>query len=216
MTAAASITSRPSSARSETSSRLSSANTRSAATPGSPGAAARASATVVGLDGEVELARQPRQAQRPQRVTLKRVRRDRTHTPRAQIIEPARGIDQRALAGERLRNRVDGQVTAQQILLDRVTFERQQVDLPAPFARDHAPGAELIRERERVRRGGAAERARDAPDLVAAVRRDDDVVVGRPASQQPVAERAADEPCVGNERRDRIERLGHGAGGPSR
>ena len=84
----------------------------------------------VGLDGESELAREPRQAQRPQRVALKAVGRDRAQPARAQVSEPAGGIDERPVAAEPLGDRVDGQVSPQQIGFDRLCIERLQVDLP--------------------------------------------------------------------------------------
>src|SRR5262249_14322171 len=88
-------------------------------------------------------------------------------------------------------------------------LQRRQIDLPAVTMIDHAPGAELVRERERVCRCGTCQRTGHPPYLVATGDLHDDVVVGRWASEQPVSQRAADEPPVLGDRRERAEWHGH-------
>ena len=109
--------------------------------------------------------------------------------PALEVAGAAVRIDELA-AGQRLGHRVDRQVARGEVGLERAALQRGEVDLPAAVAGDHAPGAELVGELER----GAARAAAEAAGGAAHVAVDDDVEVGRRAAQQPVAQRAADEP----------------------
>ena len=108
------------------------------------------------------------------------------------MVEVARasvGIDELA-AAQRLGHRVDRQVAGGEVGLQRAALQRGDVDLPAAIAGDDAPGAELVGELERGATGPAPEAARGAAHVAV----HDDVEVGRRTAQQPVAQRAPDEP----------------------
>jgi hypothetical protein len=166
------------------------------------------------LRREAELGGEPGQAQRAQRVVGEAARRDRAQPPRLQVGHAAERVDPRAVSGERLRDRVDGQVAPPEVLLERRLAEPQHVELPAVVARDHPPGSEGLRERERVAAGPAARGPRHRLGIAG----DDHVEVGGRALQQPVADRAADQPRRRPEGRDRMQRIaGHPRTGvPSR
>jgi hypothetical protein len=98
-------------------------------------------------------------------------------------------IDELA-AGQRLGHRVHRQVAPAEVGLERAALQRGEVDLPAAIAGDDAPRAELVGELERRPARAAAEAAGRAAHVTV----DDHVEVGRRAPQEPVAQRAADEP----------------------
>ena len=141
------------------------------------------------VDLEPELDGQADGAQRAQRVVGQRLGRDHPQPPEAQVHAAAVRVEQLA-AVERLGHRVDREVALAQVGLDPVLAQRDEVDVPGVARADDAPGAELAGEPERRAAGGAREGARG----LARVALDRDVdVVGR-AAEQPVADRAADEP----------------------
>ena len=220
MTPSASISASPSSARSAITIRLISAKIRSAATPREESPLrgdARERRRVcprrrrrVGLGLEVELARQPRQSQRPQRIGRERLRRHHPQAPQAKVLEAAQRIDE-ITSAKRLGDRVDGEVALAQIGLDRVSGERQHVDLPGAIAGGHPPRAEALRQLERVR----VRRAREpAGERLGVARHGNVEVLGRPA-EQPVAHGATDQPAVVRQPRELLERAIHD-GSPSR
>ena len=175
----ASISPSPPSARSAPISRLSSANTRSGATPASRGAARAGGLAPCRVDREVRARRRAGQPHRPAADRRANAAPDTTRRRRAaQVGEAAERVDEVA-AAERLGDRVDRQVAPGEIVLDRLALQRHQVDLPAAVAGDHAPGAERLRERERVPARAAGDAARRS---AAASPGDDDVEVGSRAA----------------------------------
>ena len=140
--------------------RLSSPKTRSAATsreprrrhPGPPRSAA-ASASRPSSQAEAH------EAQRPQGVGVERAGRGQAQPPGREVGDPAERIDRRA-AGERLGDRVDREVPQREVCVERPAAQRVEVGLPGVVARHHAPGPELVRERERARPGRSGERLR--------------------------------------------------------
>src|SRR4029079_17439267 len=90
---------------------------------------------------------------------------------------------------ERPRDRVDGEVTAGQVVLDRAA-ERREVD-GSPLRERDAPAAVGHRERERRAAGGVRVTARSVLRLAAC-----DVKVDDLATEQLVAHGAADDPGV--------------------
>ena len=182
------MSARPRTAASATTIRRSSANTRSAATVARPAACARAASMIVASSGvEAELDGEAHEAQHPQRIVAEGVGRRRTQAAGLQVADPAERVD-RLTAGERLGDRVDGEVSPGQVGLQRAAAQRVDVDLPAPVAGHDAPGAELVGELEARRATGAAERARAAaatsPSSTrsrSSVRAPEHAVAGRPA-----------------------------------
>ena len=90
-------------------------------------------------------------AQQPQRVGAEAVLADDAQQAPLEVGEAAEGID-RLTAGERDRDRADGEVARGQVGLDRLAAQRGRIDLPGAVAGDRAPGRELGRELEGVRR----------------------------------------------------------------
>ena len=169
----------------------------------------------VGLDLEFELARQPCQPQRPQRIGRERLRRHHPQPARTQVAEAVERIDVIASA-KRLGDCVDGEVALSQILLDGLPGERQQVQLPAAVPRDYPPGPEALRQLERVGVGGARELAGELSRIDG---HRDVIVAGGPA-EQPVAHGAANEPPAVGQLGQLAERRAHAGsaheGSPSR
>jgi hypothetical protein len=102
-----------------------------------------------GLDDEVELGGEPCEPQHPQRVVGERPLRDHPQPPGAQVGEPAERIDRRtwlAAGPKRLGDRVDGEITAGEVLLDAGAAEAEQIELPAVVPRGHPPATERLGE----------------------------------------------------------------------
>ena len=128
--------------------------------------------------------------------TLRKRRASRSATP------PHGSISSTALWRQLSGDRVDRQVAAAQILLERLPHQRRQIDLPVLLVRSHAPGAELLGELEGVTSGAATEFPRQAGDVAI----DGQVEVGGLAAEQGVAHGTADEPGTPVPRRDLGER----------
>ena len=143
----------------------------------------------LGIGLEVQLARQPRGPQDPQRVGREGLRADHAQAPGGEVGAPAEGVD-RLSPGQRLGDRVDGEVARGQVGFDAVAVDRQQVDLPAMVARHDAPDAERVRQREGGGPSGATQR------LGRLLRRPvhDHVEVEGLPPEQAVAHGAADQP----------------------
>jgi hypothetical protein len=168
--------------------RLSSANTRSAATRASPARCAAHRRAVSGSIVEVELDREPRRAQRPQRVVGERAGADHPQPPRREVGAAAVRVEQLA-ARQRLGHRVDREVARGEVGGEVAVAQRTRSTCQAWPRADDAPGPERAGERERVRapRGATRRRRRAASP---ATRGRGRVV----AAEQPVAHRAADDP----------------------
>ncbi len=165
------------------------------------------------INREPELASDPRESHHSQRVALERLRRHHPQRSGVQVLEAAERIHGRP-ARERLRDRVDREISLREIVLDRLARQRDQVELPIAIVSDDPPHPEPVRQPERV----SARLARERPRKRLRVTFDRDVEVGRRPAQRPVARRAPDEPCCGRpdhppERRDRVA---HPTGSPSR
>ena len=91
---------------------------------------------------------------------------------------------------ERFGKRVDGEVAQSEVVDDRRTTNRRQVDLPRPVGTDHAPCPELLAERER----GTPGLEREATGRSLDITLEDDVYVPHVAAHDPVTDRAADDP----------------------
>ena len=116
------------------STRLSSANTRSAATRSIPGALADAAAPGRRVDLEVELDRDPDRPQAAQRVLLRAPAALTIRTSRrSRSAAPAVRVDQLA-AAERLGHRVDREVALGEVGVDVVVAQRHEVDVPRVLA----------------------------------------------------------------------------------
>ncbi len=156
----------------------------------------------LGIHPESELADKPGQPERAQRVRGERPARDHPQAPGAEVVAPTEWVDA-ITASEWLGDRVDREVSLGQVGLDRAPVERQQVDLPGPVARDHAPGAEPFRQLEHICAHGAREPPRERPRV--AGNRDIEVAGGTP--QEAVAHGAADEPPGADALRQRAQRF---------
>ena len=114
---------------------------------------------------------------------------------------------------QRLGHRVDGEVAGGEVGVERPALQRLQVDLPRLARPDDAPAAEHVGELERRAAGRPRDPARRGPGV--ALEHDVDVLVGAAPAEQPVADRAADDP--GARVAERVaDRLDHAAGAPSR
>ena len=109
----------------------------------------------------------------------------------ARSTSPPSGSRPALAAGERLGDRVDREVAQRQVVLQRAAAQRLDVDLPGAVARDHAPAAELLREREA---GGPARGAGDRARGVPRAGVDHDVQVERVAPSARSRGVAADQP----------------------
>src|SRR5262249_34597080 len=119
---------------------------------------------------------------RPQRIVGEGGLRDHPQPTLVQVLEPSERVDVVA-AAERLRDRIDRQVALAEVRLDRVTAEREQVDLPAAVLGDHAPGPEAFRHGKTMRRYPPRERARSLSRIAV----DDHVEVGSGTAEQAVS-----------------------------
>ncbi len=138
---------------------------------------------------EVELAGEAREAQDAQRVVGERARRDHPEASPGDVPRAVVGVDEPA-ADQRLRDRVDREVTEGDVRLDRTAAQRQEVHVPVAARRDDAPPAERVRERER----GPADPDREVARGGADVPVEDEVHVVDRALHEPVADRPADHP----------------------
>ena len=185
---------------------------------GEPGRAAAHRLARLRLELEVELDREARRAQGAQRVVGERRRRDHAQPPRLQIGPPAVGVEQLA-ACERLGHRVDREVAGGEVGGEVVVAQPHEIDVPGTASRralvtaslapaDDPPGPERARELERR----PARRPRDRAGGRARVARDRDVEVAGRAPEQPVPERAADEPgrLAGERRAGGLQRIPRG------
>ena len=102
-----------------------------------------------------------------------------------EVGHAAEGID-KLTSIQALRDRVDREIAAGQIGLDRAASQRQQVQLPAPVASGHTPHGEALGELERVPADLLREATRERPGTSF----DDHVVVAGGATEQLVAQRA--------------------------
>ena len=165
------------------------------------------------LDDEAERRGQPRDPQRTQRVAVEGGGRHHPQAAHREVGQAAVGVDEVA-AGQRLGHRVHGQVARGEVLGEGRPLQRDEVHLP-PLPH-HAPGAVGVREREGRPAGGLRHPSRRRPRVA----RQREVEVGlRPAAEQPVAHRPADEPrlLVRERRAHRVQRRdGAHAGLPSR
>ena len=98
----------------------------------------------------------------------------------------------RVSAGERDRDRVDGEVSQREVGLDRASPQRRQVRLPAPVGRDHAPRAELLGELEGMPVACPCKVHRGAPGIA----HDDEVEIREGTSEKRVADGPADQPGI--------------------
>src|SRR5947209_385237 len=158
-----------------------------------------------------QLARQTREAQRPQGVVLERIRRDGPKTPLAQVLKTAERVHV-AVAAQRGGDGVDRQVPPFQILLNGGAVERQHVHLPAVVVGHHPPSPERLGQLERV----AARRPPQITGRVGNRTGEGHVEVGGGAPQHAVAHRAPHQPAVGGEPGKLRHRVRHGTGTPSR
>ncbi len=169
----------------------------------------------LGVGVEVELAGEAHEPQRAQGVGAERVGAGQAQAPGGQVAGAAERVDQ-AAAGQRLGDRVDGEVAERQVGDQGPAADRVEVGLPGAVAGDHAPGAELVGELEGRRPGAAGDRPRGEADVAV----DHEVDVGRrTGSAERVADGAADHPGrrAGQRAPGELERPGHGSGGaPSR
>ena len=111
--------------------RLSSAKTRSCATPATRGACARASAVAAsGSGSRPSSAARRTSAQRAQRIVGERAAGRRPQAPRGEVGRAAVRVDELA-AGQRLGHRVDGEVAQREVGLERAAAQRAEVGLPA-------------------------------------------------------------------------------------
>ena len=104
-----------------------------------------------GVDLELELGGEPRGAQQAQRVGGEAALADGAQEAPLEVGEAAVRVD-RLAAGERDGDGADREVALGEVGLDRLAAQRGRVDLPGLLAVDHAPGRELGRELEGVRR----------------------------------------------------------------
>src|SRR3954453_6196051 len=227
------MSARPASAASDVTTRLSSAKIRSGDTRSSPSAWSRAAAAVGGATSKPRsIARRASRSVRSGSAsnaageTIRRRRAARSARPPwgSAISPPGRG-SARAVADpapvQRLGHGVDGEVPRGEVGVERPALQRLEVDLPRLPRPDDAPAAEDVGglERgaaggpERGPPGGPRDPARPGPGV--ALEDDVDVVAGGAASEEPVADRAADDP--GARVAERLaDGLDHGAGAPSR
>ncbi len=192
--------------------RRSSANSRSGEQRARAAACSRATAQRLGLGFEAQLDSDAREAQHAQRIFGERARGDHSQPVGRQIGDAAVWIDRRA-AGERLGDRVDREVAQREVGLERAAAQRLDVDLPRGITCADAPGAELLRQREA---GGAPCGTSDRAGRLARIAVDDEIEIARLTSQQPVADRSADQP--GRTVRERgasgLQRVSHRAPAP--
>ena len=144
----------------------------------------------LGVGLEVELHRHPGQAHDPQRVFQERARVGRAQAPGAKVLDPPERVD-RLAPGERLGDRVDGEVPQPQVLLEGRRAQGLEVGLPAMLGADHPPGTMVGGELEA---GGPGGDARERAGGLLHVSLEDDVDVGAGPPQQPVAGGAPDQP----------------------
>jgi hypothetical protein len=165
------------------------------------------------VDREAQVDREPREAQRAQRIGRERGLGHHAQAPGGHVGAPAVGVDQRP-ALERLGHGVDGQVACGEVALERAALQRGEVDLPGVSRADHAPAAERVRQLERSGAGGAGEAPRGGARV--ALDGQVEVLVARAPAEQPVAHRPADQPggLILQRRAERV--LDHPAGAPSR
>ena len=109
--------------------RLSSANTRSGATERSPSALVRRRGERSGLDREIELAREPREPHRPQRVARERVGRHHPQTAPRRSSQPAERVH-RPPSNHGCSDRVDRNRAGRDPPRSRPPRAGRQVDLP--------------------------------------------------------------------------------------
>ena len=138
------------------------------------------------VEADVQLVLEPDRPQQPQRIVLEDGPAHRAQSPRSEIVTPAEWVD-RLPTGERSRDRVDGEVTSRQIVLDGAR-KRREVD-GATAVQRHPPGAVSLRERERRTARALRVRARGSLRLAHG-----DVEVDELAPEQLVAHGAADDP----------------------
>ena len=173
--------------------RLSSAKTRSWATPATSPACARAAAAVSGSIAKRSSHGQARQAQRAQRVGGEGLRRHHAQAPALEVAQAAVQVDQRPPV-QRLGQRVDGEVAGPEVGLQGAAVQRREIDLPGLAAAHDAPRTERLGQLEGRSALGPRQRARRPADVAV----HHDVEVGRSDGidpvQQPVADRATDEP----------------------
>ncbi len=148
-------------------------------------------ANCLGVELELELGCEPRGAKQPQGVGLETALGDDPQPPLLEVGgSPMRVARRRSRVRERDRDRVDGEVPLGQVGLDRVAAHPGHVEVPAPIARQHPPGPELGRERER----GPGCRPGDSPGGGRLVAGDRDVDTPHDAAGERIAHRAADDP----------------------
>ena len=154
----------------------------------------------VGLGQQVEAARQPEEAQHAQRVVVERRRRAQPQAAGGEVVEPAERVDELA-AVQRPRQRVHGDVAAQQIGLQTSVARRRRARLPGPGAA--APRRRARRRARCATMPNASDEANTAPPSLSASARakgsgvavEHDVDVADGQAEQLVAQAAADEPA---------------------
>ena len=116
----------------------------------------------LGVGLEVELHGHPGQAHDPQRVFQEGARVGRAQAPGAKVLDPPERVD-RLAPGERLGDRVDGEVPQPQVLLEGRRAQGLEVGLPAMLGADHPPGTMVGGELEAGGCGRRRARARGRP-----------------------------------------------------
>ena len=166
-----------------------------------------------GVDREVQLAGQPRGADDAQRVVVEAARGDHPQDAAGDVLCAPVRVDGDT-AGQRLGQRVGGEVAQRQVGLQRAAAQRGEIGLPRAVGGQDAPRPELLRQLEQRPARGAGDRARRGVDVAV----DDQVDVVDRAAQEAVAGNAADEPGVvpGERAADDRDGLRHAPAAPGR